>query len=150
MNKNIYLIITFFIFSILFCTNTLKFSDESYVTDEYGIIRMNVNIMGHVTNPGTYLAYDGIDIMSMLSMAGGYKQGSDLRSIIIYSKNGNKKIINLKGYLSSEKSDNNKIEILPYDTIYIKEKPISRFFLSTNLPSIILSFINVAITLSRE
>ena len=30
-------------------------SNESYITGEDGVIRMYVNLMGHVKNPGTYL-----------------------------------------------------------------------------------------------
>ena len=35
-----------------------------YITGEDGVIRMYINLMGHVKNPGTYLVYDKIDFMS--------------------------------------------------------------------------------------
>ena len=47
---------------------------------------MYVNIMGNVKYPGTYLVFDGIDFLSVLSVAGGYLQGlpRDLRGCCGY------------------------------------------------------------------
>ena len=150
MKKNHFLIFSIISFSILFSNiENKKSSNELYITGEDGIIRMSINIMGHVKNPGSYLVYDGIDFMSAISMAGGYLQGANLKSIIIYNENGNKEIINLIKYLDSDLSNNNLIHLKPHDTIFIKQKVLSKFFVSSNLPSIILSFINVLITLDR-
>ena len=52
---------------------------------------MYINILGHVKSPGTYLVYDGIDIMSAFSTAGGYLDGANFKKIIIYGHNGTKK-----------------------------------------------------------
>ena len=42
--------------------NNQLLSSEKYVTGEDGVIRMYVNVVGHVKNPGIYLVYDGINI----------------------------------------------------------------------------------------
>ena len=70
-------------------------SNEDYITGDDGVVRMYVNVTGHVRNPGTYLAYDTIDFMSMLSLAGGYLKGANLSKILIISKDGQKTKIDL-------------------------------------------------------
>ena len=59
------------------------------------------------------------------------------------------KKINLNKILNDEKISFNQIILDPNDTIYIKQKSISRFFMSSNLPSMILSLVNLAITLKN-
>ena len=133
-------------------TNSLSsqmLSNESYITGEDGVIRMYVNLMGHVKNPGTYLVYDKIDFMSTLSMAGGYLQGADLKNVIIYSENGDSQKINLHNYLNSYSKEILNFNLKPHDTIYIKQKSLSKFFMSSNLPTIFLSILNLAITLEN-
>ena len=38
-----------------------QISSERYLTDNKGNIMMNVNVWGHVGQPGHHLVYDGID-----------------------------------------------------------------------------------------
>ena len=148
--KNCYLIIVFITTLMASPLNGQLISNESYITGEDGVIRMYLNLMGHVKNPGTYLVYDKIDFMSALSMAGGYLQGANLKSIIVYNENGESKKINLKNYLNLKKStDMSDFSLKPHDTIYIKQKRMSKFFMSSNLPTIFLSMINLAITLKN-
>lgn len=142
-------ILLFFI-STLFTQVSVPISNESYITGEDGIIRMYVNIMGHVKNPGTYLVYDKVDIMTALSMAGGYLDGSNLSRINIYNINGESKSINLDRFLNTDASLDKLVILKPHDTIYIHEKKIYKFFISSNLPSILLSLMNLAITLDRD
>ena len=79
MNRNnIYIIVCLiFSFGLIFCQTNYRagntnsstiLTGEDYITGEDGIPRMNVNIWGHVKNPGSYLVYDGIDILTCLSM----------------------------------------------------------------------------------
>ena len=147
--KNRYLIIVFFVSLMANSLSSQVISNESYITGEDGVIRMYINLMGHVKNPSTYLVYDKIDFMSPLSMAGGYLQGADLKNIIIYSENGESKKINLYNYLNSNSKDISHFNLKPHDTIYIKQKSLSKFFMSSNLPTIFLSMINLAITLKN-
>ena len=61
------------------------FSDE-YFSDKNGNVYMYVNIIGHVKSPGTYLIYEGADILTILSQAGGPLPGAKLKETILYKK----------------------------------------------------------------
>ncbi|MDB4859782.1 SLBB domain-containing protein [Candidatus Marinimicrobia bacterium] len=140
-----------FSFSIIFCysSDNLSTNDLEYITGDDGLVKMNVNIIGNVARPGTYLLYDGIDFMSALSAAGGYLQGSNLRKIMIISKDGTKTKINFNTFLNSE-SSNFVFELRPHDTIYISQKLSSKFLTTSNLPYTILGLINIAVSLNKD
>ena len=123
-------------------------SNQSYITSEDGIIKMYINIIGHVAAPGNYLVYDGVDLMTAISIAGGYLPGSNLKKITIYSDSGKIKKINLKQYLSDKKLNSN-YSLKPNDTIHIEEKIGSKIFTSSNLPALFLSLLNIVLTLER-
>ena len=124
-------------------------SNKSYITGEDGVIRMYINIMGNVKFPGTYLVYDDIDIMTALSMGGGFLQGSNLRNIVVYHKDGSSETVNMKLFLDGKLNTENIIKLKPHDTIFIEQKLISKLLLSSNLPYIILGILNVVLTLDR-
>ena len=87
MNK-IYVLI-FVLTSFLYnyeLSNGHLLSNEDYITGEDGVIRMYVNVIGHVKNPGIYLVYDEIDCMSIMSYAGGFLPGADLQNVIVYGR----------------------------------------------------------------
>tara|TARA_B100001250_G_scaffold413637_1_gene448438 strand:- start:892 stop:1353 length:462 start_codon:yes stop_codon:yes gene_type:complete len=137
-----------FIFSITGLENQLL-SNEDYISGDDGVVRMYVNVVGHVKNPGKFLVYDGIDVVSVLALAGGYLQGSNLSNIIVYHKNGTSTSINLNKVLTSGSSYNEFIQLSPHDTILIEQKFFSQIFTSSNLPSVILSILNIALTIER-
>ena len=143
----IYIVFHTFLFSV---PNNALMSNESFVTGEDGVVRMYVNLMGHVKNPGTYLMYDGIDFLTALSMGGGYLQGADLKNIIIYHQNGKTTKINFNNYLNSSKEILTIVKLLPHDTVFIEEKIISKFLTTSNLPYTILGLLNIAITLDKD
>ena len=137
-----------FLFSMLLpYKNSNLMSNEPYITGEDGVIRMYVNVMGHVKTPGSYLVNDNIDFLSVLALAGGYLQGSDLKNIKLYSLDGKNDKINLN---HSIELINKSIEIRPHDTIYIEERLLSKFLLSSNLPYLLISFLNLAVTLDNN
>lgn len=151
MNKTyLYILFTIsFLFS-LNSSNSYLMQDEPFITGDDGVIRMYVNIIGHVNTPGTYLVYDNIDLMSAISIAGGYSPGANLKNLRIYSKDGSSKIINLRKILNSDLSIKKVVDLKPHDTIHIEQKDLHQFFVSSNLPSMILSFITLAITLEDK
>ena len=122
-------------------------SNQSYITGEDGVIRMYINVIGHVKSPGNYLVYDGVDLMTAISVAGGYLPGANLKNITIYSNDSTKKI-NLKKYLSNSSSNIPSL-LKPNDAIYIEEKISSKIFNSSNLPGLFLSLLNIALTIER-
>ena len=125
-------------------------SSYDYITGDDGVIRMNINVIGNVKSPGNFIVKDNTDILSAISLAGGYMEGSDLRNIIIYKKNGIKKEINLDEFLNFDKSVATIIKLEPNDTIFINQKLISRFLFSSNFLPIVLSILNVAISLENS
>ena len=114
---------------------------EDYVIGEDGVARMNINIWGHVKYPGTYLVYDGIDILTCLSMAGGPLKGAKLSKINIISKEGSTKKINLEQKINGE---NTFVELLkPHDTIYIDETMGNYLLARSNVINILLQITNL-------
>ena len=151
MKFNYICIYILFTFSLCFSSssNSTLMSNENYITGEDGVVRMYVNIVGHVKNPGTYLVYDGIDIMSGISLAGGYLQGSNLNSIIVHHEDGSSSKINLNNSLNSNSSFDSLVQLQPHDTIFIKQKFFSQIFTSSNIPAVILGILNIALTIER-
>ena len=152
MKFNYICIYILFTFSLCFSSSSMSNSlmtNENYITGEDGVVRMYLNIMGHIKNPGTYLVYDSIDIMSAISLAGGYMQGSNLSSIVVYHEDGSNTDINLNNSLRSNSSFNSLIEFKPHDTIFIKQKVLSQIFTSSNIPVVILGILNIALTIER-
>ena len=147
-----YYIVSFILINIFFSSINIEnqlLSNEEYITGEDGVIRMYVNVIGHVKTPGIYLVYDGIDYMSLLSAAGGYLPGANLKNVIIYGKDGSKQKINLDVFYGLGTLSINSVSLKPHDTIYIEQKKLSKIFDSSNLPSIVLSILNIALTIER-
>ena len=143
----------FLLFSSILLTSPVTddgyLSSKDYFTDNDGVIRMNINIIGHVKNPGVFVVYDGIDILTALSLAGGYLNGSNLNKVQIYNQSGNSYFFNLKSLLYDKDSKSSNIFLKPHDTIFIEQKVMSKIFTSSNLPTLILSFLNIVLTISR-
>ena len=146
-----YYLLSLILFCSLFALSDSRnlLSSDSYITGDDGVIRMYVNVLGHVKDPGTYLVYDGIDLLSILSQAGGFLNGANLNEIIIYSNDSNH-VVDLKYFLDSDSQDiNSLIDLTPHSTIFVKQKEFSKFFSSSNIPTIILGMMNILITLDR-
>ena len=69
MKKNSYIILLLVCQSLVFGVSVKSdmLSNEPYIMSEDGVVSMNINIIGHVKNPGTFIVYDGIDILTALS-----------------------------------------------------------------------------------
>ena len=119
---------------------------QEYIASDNGTLLMYVNIWGHVKNPGTYLVYEEIDLMTLISLAGGPLTGANLSRVQLISSNGNQSIDlndHLKGY------DAKIIKVSPHDTIYIKESAGSYLISKANVFPIILQLINLMYTVSK-
>ena len=127
-------------------TNSLIPGDK-YIVDESGNLMMNVNVWGHVKNPGQHLVYNGIDLTTILSVCGGPLQGANLNKIKIYRKELDhysklKYEINLNDFiLNGDRSE--FIEILPNDTIVVEQNRFSYFLSRTNTLTPILQILNI-------
>ena len=91
-----------------------------YVSSDDGVLRMYVNIWGHVPSPGRILVDDGIDLATLLSLTGGPNKGANMKNVRVYheypDKNGN--VINVIDFTEFLKTGDrsNFISIQPNDT----------------------------------
>lgn len=129
-----------------FVSNPLKFSSEPYVTGEDGFVRMYVNVLGHVKNPGTYLVYEGIDIFSLLAVAGGPLPGAKLKKIKQFH-NDEVKYFDFQKYLDS--GNDIKFILYPHNTIYIDQTFGSYLLEQSNFINTTLSLLNIFITIQQ-
>ena len=121
---------------------------QDYITGEDGIPRMNVNIWGHVKYPGSYLVYDGIDILTCLSMAGGPIKGAKLNKVSIVSSDATSKKINLEKMIQN--NDVHSMVLKPHDTIYI-DQSLGNFLLTkTNVIATLLQLTNVILQATND
>ena len=116
-------------------TSSIQLTGEDYMTGEDGVPRMNINIWGHVKYPGTYLVYDGIDLLTCLSMAGGPLKGAKLSKVSIVSKNGQSQIIDLDKIKDQNKLSS--IKLNPHDTIEVDEKFIHILLTKTSIIAVL-------------
>ena len=133
--------------------NSYKFSSEKYITDSDGNIRMNVNIWGHVAQPGSHLVFEGIDLATLLSKVGGPNIGANLRKVKLIREFPDKdgklvSTINFNHFLLSGDRSNFK-KIKPNDTIIIPQKLSSVLLNRASSISIILGLINLFIQINN-
>tara|TARA_B100000073_G_scaffold329504_1_gene317126 strand:- start:65 stop:544 length:480 start_codon:yes stop_codon:yes gene_type:complete len=121
--------------------NSYLLTGEDYIAGEDGVPRMNINVWGHVKHPGSYLVYDGIDILTCLSMGGGPLKGANMKNILITSKDGKTKKINLDDFINDKKIDT--IVLKPYDTIYVNENLSSYLLSRTGVITVLLQLTNL-------
>ena len=121
--------------------SNIQLTGEEYITGEDGVPRMSINIWGHVKYPGSYLVYDGIDLLTCLSMAGGPLKGAKLSQISVTSKDGKSIKINLSKLL--DKGSVSSISLKPYDTIYIDETMGNYLLARGNIINTLLQITNL-------
>ena len=127
-------------------SNQLSFSSEPYVTGDDGIVRMYVNIIGHVKNPGTYLVYEGINILSLLALAGGPLPGAKLKNVRQFN-NEEVTYLNLHNYF--ETGENMDFILYPHNTIYIEQSLGSYLFSNSSIINSTLQVLNIFLTILR-
>ena len=126
-------------------------SGERYLTDEYGAIRMYVNLWGHVARPGNYLVYDGIDFATLLSQSGGPKRGADFKKVTLFrefpDENGRMIYqINLEKFLKT--GDRSEfVRILPNDTVIIQQRPFSYLLSQVGIVNTFMSMLNLYLSI---
>jgi len=99
------------------------------------------------------LVYDGIDLASVLSMAGGPNRGAKYESILLIrdipDETGKAKYeIDLKKFIK-EGDKGNFIEILPNDTIIVNQTRYAYFLSNISLLNTVIQMMNLYINISR-
>ena len=157
INKLILLALLVFSTSLIFSQSSyrpgqvgaaIQLTGEDYITGEDGVPRMSINIWGHVKYPGAYLVYDGIDLLTCLSMAGGPLKGAKLSKISIVSKDGSSVKINLEDMMN--KNNISSLTLKPYDTIYIDETMGNYLLARSNVINILLQITNLILISTRD
>ena len=154
MKKYLYL---FFITPIILCTgfsqsgsDKINFQSSTgarYVSSDDGILRMYVNIWGHVPRPGRILVDDGIDLATLLSLIGGLNKGANINNIRVYheypDKNGN--VVNIIDFSEFLKTGDrsNFITIQPNDTFIIQQTVLSYIIGEFGTVNTLMNFINI-------
>ena len=124
-----------------------------YYSGADGIIRMYVNVWGHVGTPGRILVDEGIDLAVLLSLTGGPKKGAKLKNIIVYHEYPDKTgltVHNIDFTEFLETGDRSKfITIQPNDTFIIKQTKWSFFIEQIGTINILMSLVNIYLNLNN-
>ena len=158
MNKQ-FLILALFIFGVGFPQAELTQADiplntgARYVSGKDGIIRMYVNVWGHVGIPGRILVDEGIDLATLLSLSGGPNKGANMKNVRIYheypDKNGNiVHILDLTEFLKTG-DRSNFISIQPNDTFIFRQTTFSYLLQEIGTINTLMSLINIYLNLNN-
>ena len=158
MKKHL-IILTLFIFGVGFSQAESKQADvplntgARYVSGQDGIIRMYVNVWGHVGTPGRILVDEGIDLATLLSLSGGPNKGANMKNVRIYheypDKNGNiVHILDLTEFLKTG-DRSNFVSIQPNDTFIIKQTTWSYFIEEIGTVNTLMNLINLYLNLTN-
>ena len=124
-----------------------------YVSSEDGVLRMYVNVWGHVHSPGRILVDDGIDLATLLSLTGGPNKGANMKNVRVYheypDKNGNVlNVIDFTEFLETG-DRSNFISIQPNDTFIIQQTVLSYIIEEFRTVNTLMNFINLYLNLSN-
>ena len=160
MKKYLYL---FFITPIILCTGFSQSGSDNidiepntgarYVSSDDGVLRMYVNIWGHVANPGRILVNDGIDLATLLSLTGGPNKGANMKNVRVYheypDQNGN--VVNIIDFTEFLKTGDrsNFITIQPNDTFIIQQTVLSYIIEEIGTVNTLMNVINLYLNLSN-
>jgi protein involved in polysaccharide export with SLBB domain len=120
---------------------------QEYYTDETGNVYIYINVIGHVNSPGTYIIYEGTDVLTILAQAGGPLPGAKLNKAIIYRKNADMIKLNIESHMKTGQPLD--IEFKPNDTIFIEQSFGSYMMTKTNILNSFLQILNLSLTISR-
>ncbi len=102
---------------------------DSYFTDDHGNILMIVNVLGEVNRSGQIVVQEDADFATILTLAGGLKEGANQKKVLVARKEPDKNgaqgyIVDLSKFFA--KGDRSSfINLKPNDTIIIPEKGLS-------------------------
>ena len=128
--------------------------DKKYITGPDGIVRMYVNVWGHVARPGSHLVYDGIDLVTLFSICGGPQEGANLSKIKLIretpDENGKAVYeINFNKFMTTGEREQ-LIKIRPNDTIIIGQKTTTMIMSNFNVLNTVLQLMNIYLQIQRN
>ena len=157
--KKQFLILALFIFGVGFPQTELTQTDTPlntgarYISGKDGIIRMYVNVWGHVGSPGRILVDEGIDLATLFSLTGGPIKGAKLNSVRVYHEYPDKEgnvvhIIDFTDFLKSG-DRSNFISLQPNDTFIIRQTAFSYLIQEVGTINTLMGLINIYLNLSN-
>ncbi len=94
------------------------------------------------------MIYEGTDILTIFSAAGGPMPGANLSKITVYREGDNMISLDLKPYLNTGKELD--ITFKPNDTIYVKQTLGSYLLSKSTILNSILGILNIYLTIDRS
>ena len=157
--KKQFLILALFIFGVGFPQAELTQASiplntgARYVSGENGIIRMYVNVWGHVGAPGRILVNEGIDLATLFSLTGGPRRGANLKKIRVYHEYPDElgnvvHIVDFTEFINTG-DRSNFISIQPNDTFIIKQTNWSYIIEEIGTVNTLMNLINIYLNLSN-
>ena len=147
LKNKIIAIVSLFLSTLLFSSSHDKILQKDFYSDESGNIYMSINVLGHVKSPGTYLIYEGADILTILSQAGGPLPGAKLKTCVIHQGEGKVNIVDLESIIYNGNELN--IDFKPNDTIFIKQTIGSYLLTKATLINSLFHLLNLYLTISN-
>ena len=123
---------------------------RKYSTNESGTLLMNINIWSQ-TSSGSFTVPENVNFVDILTLAGGAQKGYNYKKIEILrevpnAENQYKILVNLENFLKT--GDRSQfINIMPNDTIVIKQKLFYFFLSSVSDFTTIISIFSLALSL---
>ena len=124
-----------------------------YVSGSDGIIRMYVNVWGHVRTSGRILVDEGIDLATLFSLIGGPMKGANLKKVRVYHEYPNKDgkivhIIDLTDFIETG-DRSNFMDIQPNDTFIIKQTAWAYIIEEIGTLNTLVNVINIYLNLTN-
>jgi len=132
----------------------IQITGSRYHTGEDGVLRVFVNVWGHVNNPGRIMVDEGIDVATLLSITGGPKKGANMKYIRVYrefaDEDGNfSHEIDLQNFIDSGNRDG-LITILPNDTYIISQTWRSYFLDKIGIANTLMTMVNLYLNIENR
>jgi len=108
-------------------TDTLQKALELYVVNPMVTIFIRklenqmLNVFGYVNRPGQYQIYEGIDLLSPISKAGGIKRMRRARLVYIIRANMTTEEVRIKDYIGVDSNRADIPVVYAGDTVFVKE-----------------------------
>jgi len=80
-----------------------------------------LNVLGYVNKPGQFQIYEGVDLLTALSMAGGIKNIKKGKQVIIIHADQSMEVIKLKEYINPGHQVKKMPVLYAGDTVMVKE-----------------------------
>ena len=107
-----------------------------------------LNVLGYVNKPGQFQIYEGVDLLTALSMAGGIKNIKKGKQVVIIHADQSMEVIKMKEYINPGQRVKKMPVLYAGDTVMVKEPGEvnwSKFSFFASLLTAIAAILNFAL-----